>query len=267
MEKKVCSRCREEKNITTEFTTKGFYKTTGKQKYDSICKTCYAKRQDNRRKTRRQNGFCSDCGLVISTKYRCPACQAVHVIKVRERSQRQKERIIEVFNNRCHLCGESFEVPSIYEFHHPNEKNISVSRILRWSFSKILSEARNCIMVCANCHQKIHVELDDKKERNDQAFKERNRRRELKAEAIAYLGGKCIICGLADGISEVYEFHHKLPETKEFTMAWLITHTKTLSDLTRELDKCDLVCGNCHRVVHWKSSVSSGEIEYAVGQN
>lgn len=65
-------------------------------------------------------------------------------------------------------------------------------------------------------------------------------------EYIKYLGDKCKLCGYHkyDG---ALEFHHRDPTTKSKTFAsikyWGLAKAK------EELDKCDLLCANCHREV------------------
>lgn len=75
------------------------------------------------------------------------------------------------------------------------------------------------------------------------------RQRARKDEAIKLLGGKCQICG---GVFHpaVYDFHHKDPDEKDFSFG----HGRNLSmeKLKIELEKCILVCANCHRTLHAK---------------
>jgi hypothetical protein len=68
-----------------------------------------------------------------------------------------------------------------------------------------------------------------------------------KIQAIAYLGGRCKRCGLEDHPS-VYDFHHTDPATKEFT--WDKLRLKEWGSVLLELDKCELLCSNCHRKHH-----------------
>ena len=73
------------------------------------------------------------------------------------------------------------------------------------------------------------------------------RQRELKLKAIDYLGSKCIRCGYS-GVYAVFDFHHRDPTEKEFS--WGSKRTSNWESLKKELDKCDLLCSNCHREVH-----------------
>jgi len=75
-----------------------------------------------------------------------------------------------------------------------------------------------------------------------------SRQREIKFNMIKYKGGKCERCGY-NKCKAALEFHHKDPSKKDFTIA----HAKQRSfneEMKRELDKCSLLCSNCHRELH-----------------
>ena len=72
------------------------------------------------------------------------------------------------------------------------------------------------------------------------------KRRALREQAVDYKGGHCEICGYAKCLSAM-EFHHPNPETKEFNVS---DHLTTFEGIQAELDKCHLLCANCHREVH-----------------
>lgn len=72
-------------------------------------------------------------------------------------------------------------------------------------------------------------------------------RKKLKERLVEYKGGKCEICGYNKCITAL-EFHHLDPGKKDFT----IGSSKVLSfeKCKQEVDKCILVCSNCHREIH-----------------
>lgn len=69
----------------------------------------------------------------------------------------------------------------------------------------------------------------------------------MKLKAVNYLGGKCAICGY-DNCIEALEFHHINPEEKEFAISGKFNIS--WEKLKHELDKCQLLCANCHRELH-----------------
>ena len=75
------------------------------------------------------------------------------------------------------------------------------------------------------------------------------RQRALKKKAVDYKGGKCQRCGY-DEYDAALEFHHRDPDEKEFSLSHL-NRTKWSQRTMDELDKCDLLCANCHRTVHF----------------
>lgn len=73
------------------------------------------------------------------------------------------------------------------------------------------------------------------------------RRKTTKRLAVEYLGGKCIDCGLETNIYSVYDFHHLDPDSKDFAIG---RNYKIFESIKSELDKCILLCANCHRIRH-----------------
>jgi hypothetical protein len=71
-------------------------------------------------------------------------------------------------------------------------------------------------------------------------------RKRTKIKLIEYKGGKCEICGY-DRCNRALEFHHKNPSEKDFTISGRSLSFDRLKD---EVDKCLLVCSNCHSEIH-----------------
>lgn len=80
------------------------------------------------------------------------------------------------------------------------------------------------------------------------ACRSQKRRRKNKELLVEYKGGKCEICGYNKN-THALDFHHIDPNTKEFTISRLIAN-KSLEKIKQEVDKCKLVCANCHRELH-----------------
>lgn len=74
------------------------------------------------------------------------------------------------------------------------------------------------------------------------------RRRMMRQRAIEYLGGRCQICGYCTCM-DALDFHHKDREQKEFGLSQKGL-TRSWEKTKSELEKCILVCANCHREIH-----------------
>lgn len=88
--------------------------------------------------------------------------------------------------------------------------------------------------------------------KHKEKVQERNktRKRNKKIKAVTYKGGKCSKCGY-EKCMKALEFHHLIPEEKGYDL----NHAKIDKPweiLKKELDKCILLCSNCHRELECK---------------
>lgn len=74
------------------------------------------------------------------------------------------------------------------------------------------------------------------------------RRRKLRRMAVEYGGGRCQICGYKKSIYALI-FHHRDPREKDFGLSDRGL-TRSWERIQRELEKCILLCANCHAEVH-----------------
>lgn len=74
------------------------------------------------------------------------------------------------------------------------------------------------------------------------------RRKMIKAMAITYKGNKCVFCHY-DRCTGALEFHHLDPKEKDFGLG-ANGLTRSWERTQKELDKCILVCSNCHKEIH-----------------
>lgn len=83
------------------------------------------------------------------------------------------------------------------------------------------------------------------------------RRKQIRIKAVEYKGGQCEICGY-DRCIEALEFHHKDPTQKDFAISSR-GHSRSWERVKAELDKCVMLCANCHREVHAKLAASTSD--------
>ena len=73
-----------------------------------------------------------------------------------------------------------------------------------------------------------------------------NWRKDKKIKLVEYKGGSCQVCGYEKSIGAL-AFHHRDPEKKDFNIS---AKSYAYERLKKEVDKCVLVCGNCHIEIH-----------------
>ena len=59
----------------------------------------------------------------------------------------------------------------------------------------------------------------------------------------------CSICG--ENHPATIDFHHK--GDKENQVAQMVHWGYSIDNILKEIKKCEVLCANCHRKVHWKS--------------
>lgn len=74
------------------------------------------------------------------------------------------------------------------------------------------------------------------------------RRTKLKKLMMEYKGNKCQLCGYSK-YHGALDFHHIDPTQKSFNLSMDQLY-RSWKRITKELDKCILVCANCHREIH-----------------
>jgi len=74
--------------------------------------------------------------------------------------------------------------------------------------------------------------------------------------AIEYKGGECSICNYNRCI-DALEFHHNSSSGKDFSISDK-GYTRSWNRVKEELDKCVILCANCHREIHASSAAPGG---------
>ena len=99
---------------------------------------------------------------------------------------------------------------------------------------------------------RIYSEMneEEKRAKNLAVYKDQKKRRfRRKKQFVLLKGGCCMKCGYDKNLSGL-TFHHREPEKKSFGISARELGMLKESRLLDEVDKCDLLCHNCHNELH-----------------
>jgi hypothetical protein len=129
---KTCNKCKETKD-ESEF----YFKDKNKTRIQGECKICQKntlkKHYINNKKT-----YIDKARQNIKTKI--------------ENFEKYKSTL------KCEKCGENH--PAVLDFHHldPSKKEFQIGNGTKKGIEKMLKEIEKCIILCSNCHRKLHWE-------------------------------------------------------------------------------------------------------------
>lgn len=83
---------------------------------------------------------------------------------------------------------------------------------------------------------------------NDRSTQRRQELREFLQQQ--KMGRSCMRCGNSD--SRVLDFHHLERTGKEGRLSQAVAKNWSKERIVREIAKCETLCANCHRILHWE---------------
>ena len=132
MKNKVCTQCKEVKPIA------GFHKNKNmKDGHQPACKLCMNVAYNKSRKKKQEH------------------YQQVSSDRMKRNTDKFREW---KSKHGCSFCEETFG-PCLQLHHYNDDKEHNVANLAKYSFKKMLEEASKCIVVCGNCHTKIHHKI------------------------------------------------------------------------------------------------------------
>jgi len=248
--RQMCPSCGIEKSVS-EFANGGTYRN-GTKKYNVLCRKCTSKKAKREFEQLKKEGKCLNCRSLLKIKGNyCRECMDRNSFQQWSSRRNLKIKAIKYLGGKCQDCGVDSEHVSIYDFHHTDnkkkDKNISSLLCLRINIKSLQKELDKCILLCNNCHRILHEK--------ENWHKNHERQRKDKKQAITYLGGKCNDCGLNSEYTYIFDFHHLDSKTKENNISKMIARHRSMERIKEELDKCVLLCSNCHRIRHEKEII------------
>lgn len=181
-----------------------------------------------------------------------------HRIETKERRRRELRRWFREVKRTEFSCGECPEDrgPAL-DFHHPGEKYRGVSQMVNHGYSRgrIREEMERCDVLCGNCHRRKHYDGPDTATLPDPTPIERIAATDEEWQwswrrnwLLAYKReqGGCTRCSVGDPVCT--DLHHR--GEKDGAVSKLMAAGLPPSRIEREIEKCILLCVNCHRVEH-----------------
>lgn len=128
-----------------------------------ICSKCgYAKPLEEYSKNKAKKDGLQTC-CISCNKSRMQEYYKVNNVKEKKRIKVRRNALTEKIqeyktDKKCAICKE--DDICCLDFHHLNDdKDMGISQMVHWGYSwnRILTEINKCVILCANCHRKVHA--------------------------------------------------------------------------------------------------------------
>jgi len=148
----------------------------------------------------------------------------------------KKYKAIQLLGGKCESCGETrfFRL----SFHHSDKnKEININELRKNRWELIEKEIIKCKLLCQNCHQELHSGKDTIYKRSKEIYLEFKK---VKG---------CKQCGY-NKCNASLTFHH-ISDKKFKLCGCRSTNINNIKEkIINELNKCDVLCCNCHQELH-----------------
>ena len=154
-------------------------------------------------------------------------------------------------------CAKCHTTKPISEFHKDSrQRSGTTSRCKKCTiaYKKDYYHSQGGKQIVAKHREKYREKIKEYSKK----YRENNRnspfKNKRKLEFCIYKGGCCAECGFeaTEKTIAAFDFHHVNPSEKEYTPSDMLMFEK--SKVVKELDKCILLCANCHRIFHFNEN-------------
>lgn len=158
----------------------------------------------------------------------------------------------------CQLCGKEFRTKQIIDGKKRNLNHrkycLECSPFGKHNTSNLegVYEDKNLERLCNMCSK--HFVVNRRKGHVGSicgSCLNKRKRQRIKNDCLDYLGGKCSNCGYNKNVAALH-FHHTDPRLKLFGISHAYRYS--LEKIREELDKCVILCANCHIELHHPNS-------------
>jgi transposase-like protein len=181
---------------------------------------------------------------------RQPHCMSCASSQVVDRQRHTKLTCVTYKGGKCQDCGyDDLASLGAFEFHHlePEHKDFNLSHVKNRNFASVMTELDKCVLLCANCHVKRHLDMKmeggfmNKIEGNTERFNE------IRKQKLDFACGgdvKCSECGYNDCPSALI-ISYQDEDKKYYKFNRLKKNWP--DDFKKALTRARIICKNCHR--------------------
>lgn len=169
----------------------------------------------------------------------CKECRSIHSKAKHTKLNAYRAEASSRTEKPCTKCGRT---KALIEFYRDSKSLDGVTCACRMCLKQLVRSRR------ATIGTKETVES-----RATRLQESKRKRQALKLEAINLLGGSCSSCGLSPSESvpvNCFDFHHKGDKLQEIGLLLSRYSKKNAASLLAEVEKCIVLCANCHRKAH-----------------
>lgn len=250
--KQKCTKCKKIKSIGC------FCKTNSKSGLNCICKSCFKIYKKDYEEGGKEYYYKNRTQIIEKRrKFRegnKEYSNALSNAHKRNNKAISRKFLLEIKSNPCFDCNKTYP-PYAMDFDHRDGslKSKNVGRLIQegYSLKTIKKEIEKCDLVCTNCHRERTFNTKDIRKNNHKSMdyiKYGLQKRINNSKILNDFKYKkpCMDCKTVYP-SYIMDLDHRNMEEKLFTIGTSIGNVSQ-ETLIKEMDKCDIVCANCHRI-------------------
>lgn len=187
------------------------------------------------------------CSRFCKSKFHYPS----NIDTQKNRGNERKAHFIKVLGGQCSMCGYDKCLDALC-FHHIKNKKFTLdkSHLRSKSLKTLEQEVKKCILLCSNCHMESHhPDLKMSAIKYDSCSTQKLKSIKRKLMIMEQRGNKCQHCHYNKNMAALC-FHHMNPATKSIKLDFRSLGNYSLEIINNELNKCQLLCSNCHLEIH-----------------
>lgn len=124
-----------------------------------FCSKCETDKPDEEFYAQKTVRYCKECfKSYTKTKYHTKyAEQTLKTQKVRRQGRKAQVKELKESLGGCVFCKESYWASLAFHHLDADSKDFTVSEARGLSWINVLAEISKCILICHNCHAKVHT--------------------------------------------------------------------------------------------------------------